>query len=333
VKLADLIDNCKDITKHDQRFARVYLSEMSALLDVLGEGDKRLFQQARQLHDAGLKKLGTEKGVPDYLLPPAPDQGMFEQFANPHFKRTFSDLFTAKDIAEPLLSFDAEKNYNDVITALETHQKQVASIRIHGVVQGYLLKEQLDSQVQASSAQYIRHFAVDQVIDGNAPLPDVIHVLTRHSYCFVSILGDIAGVIDRNGINNPLARMWLYGILTLLEMRLVQLINQHYPQESWQELLSEGRLTKAKLMYQERHRRNLRCELIDCLQLSDKAQILLHHQPTIDALGFSSKKAAKLVIKELESLRNHLAHAQDIAEHNWAQIARLSQRMDEIVRS
>ncbi|MGD8842716.1 MAG: HD domain-containing protein, partial [Gammaproteobacteria bacterium] len=39
VKLADLIDNCQDITRHDPRFARVYLPEMAALLEVLGEGD------------------------------------------------------------------------------------------------------------------------------------------------------------------------------------------------------------------------------------------------------------------------------------------------------
>ncbi|WP_455204100.1 HD domain-containing protein [Kaarinaea lacus] len=333
VKLADLIDNCKDITKHDERFARVYLNEMSALLDVLGDGDHRLFQQARQLHDASLKKLGETKGGSDYLLPSAPDQGVFDQLANPHFKRAFSDLFTAKDIAAPLLSFDADKSAGSVLAALDVHNQQVASVRIHGIVQGYLLKVQLSTGAEDNVAQHIRHFAVDQVVDGNAPLADVIHVLTRYSYCFVSMLGDIAGVIDRNSINNPLARMWLYGILTMLEMRLVQLINQHFPQQSWQAVLSEGRLSKAKQMYQERQRRNLRCDLIDCLQLSDKAQILLHHQPTVDAMGFSSKKAAKLVIKELESLRNHLAHAQDIAEHNWAQIARLSQRMDEIVRS
>jgi len=38
VKLADLIDNCKDITRHDPRFAQVYLEEMDELLDVLSEG-------------------------------------------------------------------------------------------------------------------------------------------------------------------------------------------------------------------------------------------------------------------------------------------------------
>jgi len=31
-------------------------------------------------------------------------------------------------------------------------------------------------------------------------------------------------------------------------------------------------------------------------------------------------------------LRNNLSHAQDIVMHDWAQIARLSQRMEEFAR-
>jgi hypothetical protein len=46
----------------------------------------------------------------------------------------------------------------------------------------------------------------------------------------------------------------------------------------------------------------------------------------------ASKKGAKRAIRELESLRNHLAHAQDIVQHDWAQIARMSMRMEETVR-
>jgi (p)ppGpp synthase/HD superfamily hydrolase len=42
VKLADLIDNCRDICNHDRRFARVYLAEMRDLLGVLDTGDETL---------------------------------------------------------------------------------------------------------------------------------------------------------------------------------------------------------------------------------------------------------------------------------------------------
>jgi (p)ppGpp synthase/HD superfamily hydrolase len=50
VKLADLIDNAVDIAQNDPSFARVFLNEMGALLDVLTKGDAGLLAEARALH-------------------------------------------------------------------------------------------------------------------------------------------------------------------------------------------------------------------------------------------------------------------------------------------
>jgi len=173
---------------------------------------------------------------------------------------------------------------------------------------------------------------VDQVVPGSATFADVIHVLTRHDYCFVTMLGGIAGVVGRDDINKPIVRMWLFGIVTMVEMGMVQLIHERFPNAGWQDVISEGRLQKARDIQAERQRRNQYCELIDCMQFSDKAQILINDEESLERLGFDSKSVAKRSVKELESLRNHLAHAQDIVMHDWAQIARLTRRMEEITR-
>jgi (p)ppGpp synthase/HD superfamily hydrolase len=51
VKLADLIDNSRTITKYDLRFAKVYMEEKRNLLVVLKEGDKGLYSMARKIVD------------------------------------------------------------------------------------------------------------------------------------------------------------------------------------------------------------------------------------------------------------------------------------------
>jgi len=71
--------------------------------------------------------------------------------------------------------------------------------------------------------------------------------------------------------------------------------------------------------------------LIDCLQLSDKAQILMEKPEVLEFFGFESRKTAKRIVKEFESLRNNLAHAQDIVTHDWAAIARIASRLEEAV--
>ena len=146
------------------------------------------------------------------------------------------------------------------------------------------------------------------------------------------MLGEIVGVICRDDINKPMVRMWLFGLITIIETRIVQMIQKNYPNDAWQSVLSKERLLKAQQIQEERQRRNQHCNLIDCLQLSDKARIAIEHPQIIELFGFDSKRSARQVIKNLESLRNNLAHAQDIVTHDWAQIARMSQRMNEMSR-
>lgn len=57
IKLADLIDNTRSIVKHDKEFARVYLAEKALLLEVLTEGDSRLWAHAKQQLTEALKEL------------------------------------------------------------------------------------------------------------------------------------------------------------------------------------------------------------------------------------------------------------------------------------
>lgn len=49
IKLADLIHNSRSITLHDPSFAKVYLLEKRALMDVLKEGDEKLYREAMEI--------------------------------------------------------------------------------------------------------------------------------------------------------------------------------------------------------------------------------------------------------------------------------------------
>lgn len=57
IKLADLLSNTESIVTHDKHFAKVYLREKSALLDVLTKGDKTLHAKAVQALTDGILSL------------------------------------------------------------------------------------------------------------------------------------------------------------------------------------------------------------------------------------------------------------------------------------
>ena len=57
IKLADLISNTTSIAEYDPGFARVYLAEKAAILDVMVDGDRALMLRAREALWAGEKRL------------------------------------------------------------------------------------------------------------------------------------------------------------------------------------------------------------------------------------------------------------------------------------
>jgi len=59
IKLADLISNTKSIVQHDPGFARIYMLEKRALLEVLVDGDPDLYNQAKTIVDDYFGGVGT----------------------------------------------------------------------------------------------------------------------------------------------------------------------------------------------------------------------------------------------------------------------------------
>jgi (p)ppGpp synthase/HD superfamily hydrolase len=58
IKLADLISNTRSIVEHDKEFAKVYIKEKEALLEVLTEGDEYLYEVASDLVKKAKEELG-----------------------------------------------------------------------------------------------------------------------------------------------------------------------------------------------------------------------------------------------------------------------------------
>jgi hypothetical protein len=326
VKLADLIDNCRDICNHDAQFARVYLGEAAALLDVLDTGDERLYRRAQKTLSQCARRIG---------LPNPPQAASADDDWHPPNEptlsqrralRLFTEAFTAREVARSLRSFDVERPAAEIFAALDRFGLEVAGLRRNGVCVGYVHAPRAAAD---GGADLLRPFAPTQLLQGDAPLSEVIRVLTLYDFCFVTSMGDVAGVITRGDMQQPVVRMWLFGIITLMEMELLERIRARWPDGGWTRLLSAGRLDKAQALLGERRRRGQHVDLADCLQLSDKAQILMEDEEERAAFGLYSKGAAKRVIRDLESLRNNLAHAQDIVTHDWPQIARLARRIEE----
>jgi hypothetical protein len=240
----------------------------------------------------------------------------------PAVARVFLEAFTARDIAEPLPSFDADASGDSVRQALKRQRLEFVGIRKRGAIVGCVAVDSLRNGV---CGECLQPFPDADVLPDSAPLLSVLRALHRSPQVFITCFGSVSGTITRNDLQKAPVRMWLFGIVTLIEMRFVDLVDRHCSNEEWTAHVSEGRLAKARELLADRNRRGQSPRLIDCLQFSDKGQLVARIEELRSQTAFPSRRQAETAVKRLEQLRNNLAHAQDIVTADWETIVLLSE--------
>jgi hypothetical protein len=243
-------------------------------------------------------------------------------------RRLFVRTITLRDIAEPLVSFDHGQPSAEVRTFMEQRGYDVVGVRENGVVTGYVLRSELTSETIGA---HRHNFGHDEVLPDSEPLLIAFAALRERRHVFLNILGHVGGIITRGDLQKAPVRLWLFGLLSLLEMQMLRVVRERYPSDSWISLLTDERAAGARRVYEERRRRNEENDLSDCLQLGDKACILLKDPVLFGLSGFESKRALETFFNEVNTLRNALAHANDILNGRWPALADLVTNLETIL--
>jgi hypothetical protein len=241
--------------------------------------------------------------------------------------RLFFKGFTAMDLAEPLVSFDAEADALKVRQFLLDRDFDRVGVREQGLVRGYARREALTT---GCCGEHLVPFGAEgELVPESASLVAVVGALAVHQACFVTLLDQPAAIVTLDDLEKAPMRMFLFGVITLAEMVMTELLRRNYTAGAWQAKLSAGRAEKAAALQAERERRGQRAELIDCLQFGDKGAILSYDKTFQEALGFSSRREVRQAVKELEILRNNLAHTQAIVPDGWRRIVVICGRIEQ----
>jgi hypothetical protein len=242
-------------------------------------------------------------------------------------RRLFVQGFSAIDVAEPLVSFDAGADARTVHDFMAEKDFDLVGLRQDGLVNGYVRREDLTTGI---CQDHMRPFSSDDdLVPDTANLTDVVKSLAINQRCFVTILDRVGAIITLSDMEKPPMRMFLFGIITVGEMLLTEVIRGRYSDGSWQTRISAQRLAKAKELQEERSRRGQKVDLLDCLQYGDKGWILSYDEDIRKALGQESRTSARRAVKELEMLRNNLAHTQEIIPTGWQRIVIACSRLEE----
>jgi len=239
--------------------------------------------------------------------------------------RVFTEGFSVKDIAEPFASFDDTAPAPHVWAAMNERGWEVVGVRKDGLVAGYAKRHELGNGKCGDS---LHAFDSAELVPDAARLPEVAAKLVELPRLFVTSFGQPSGIVTRADLQKPPVRMWLFGVIALIEMGLTRLIQDRFPDGGWQQYLLEGRLAKAESLMEERKRKHQELDLLDCLSLSDKGRIVLWNEDLQTKVGFATRTRGEETLKELETLRYNLAYPQDKIVCEWDAVVKLAAYLD-----
>jgi hypothetical protein len=244
-------------------------------------------------------------------------------------QRLFDGAVTVRDIAESLVSFDAGLPSSEARVVLQRRAFREAGVREGGLITGWV--GVADLAAGGTCGDRVHEFDDDEVTSQDASLAQALEKLARHQRVFVTAFGRVAGIVTWSDFQKPPARMWVFGLVTLVEMALTGMVDTFYPEDSWSKLVTPHRRRKAEEVQAYRQRGHGQVRLVDCLQLSDKGQILLRREDTRRLLGGGSKEAAEKRLRRLVNLRDSLAHAHDIVSADGAAIVEVARAMENVL--
>lgn len=237
-----------------------------------------------------------------------------------HIKNTVSDLkdlfehrITADSIAEEFVAFDRAMPADEARSRLEDLGFDIVGVMTDGRCTGYVDRHELGSGLLGD---YQRSLDALSVVGHDTSLRTTVEKVFADGRVLMHTPDEALGIVTRGDMNKAPVRMWIFALVTLLEMQMLRVIRcLPNPEEFCKKALSLGRLSKAHEIQAERMKNHSDADLLDCLQFADKRTLIdkIRKDSKISAsIGIDVDRNLVTQLKVLERLRNEVAHGNDI---------------------
>lgn len=198
---------------------------------------------------------------------------------------------------------------DDVVIAKNKMLKKdfdVAGICNCNEIYGFIKLKELEG---GKCSNYAKRFKEQNIISSTKPIADIIPQFKNNERFFVkNEENEIDSIITRGDLQKIPVRMFIFGLISLIEMQLTRIIKENLYEE-WFDYINPGRFSILNKTYKDLEKKGTNLDKIDCLQFSDKRDII--KKTFVKDLGYSKSKF-ECLLKKAETIRNNLAHAQPI---------------------
>ncbi len=255
---------------------------------------------------------------------------MPEKHSSSHFE-TVATAFQVADIAQRLAVVPPSYTVQDAFVAItETLAEFPDSnnffclVHDEGKTYGYIAAgfvfdepdEKFDGPEDGPAGEYCTLISPDQIVSRSMPLLELIPLFIQSRFFFVLTRNEITHVVSFDDLDKLPIKLCLFSLIMALEAAMVDLFSGSYKgAETHLKLLPEARYYKALELCQQKYKDKVTPEkIILCTTFVDKQTILLRSPHLFGVLPFESKSKAEHFFKQVENLRNQIAHSDSIIE-------------------
>lgn len=218
---------------------------------------------------------------------------------------------TAQYIAEPLETrtiAQLQSGADEIRRYMEDNNYDVLGVTdaSKGITVGYIDRHDIAN----GSVVTTRSFEPLDIVSDTAPLRAVMSLFREKERVFVLEDTVIRSIITKADLQKQPIRVFIFGLISLLEMHFARLVEKYYSDGSWKERLTTDRLDLAQQVFNSRREGNQETNLLDCLQFADRGSLIRKCDGLSQEL-FSSQTVARRLLRQIEKLRNNLAHAHE----------------------
>ncbi|WP_216830296.1 hypothetical protein [Alkalihalobacterium elongatum] len=253
-----------------------------------------------------------------------------------HFKKSletlreiYSDNLSVPLIAEDLLACPLDGDALEVKQYMEESDFDFYGVESNGKIIGYIVRTELKDGL---ISEYVHPFEMDDLISESTSLIELLQIFKDKNPVFVLEKNQVKKLLTLADLQKQPIRMLVFGLISLLEMNLLELIKKNYPDDGWTQCLSDGRIEKAFEVYEKRKQKNEGLGLIECIQLSDKGTIIRKTPQLLEQLEFQSKKEVDRFFSSIEELRNNTAHSQEYVYDDFNDFLDSITRIEKLLR-
>jgi hypothetical protein len=250
----------------------------------------------------------------------------FNKLSN--LKKLFERHITISAITENFIAFDAKQDAEKCFAYMEENHFDVIGVRQNGHIIGYA---RLSKKDKGLLYEHKASFKRDEILIENTPLTEAVHHLAKTPYIFVKTSNGVVGIVTRADLYKPAIRIWLYGLISILEIHMLELIRKTFPDGEWKTCLSGKRQRKMLNTYEDRRTHNEEIEKIYCTEFCDKRTIIEKSEVAFKATGFKSKAEFSENLKEIEMMRNEIAHSCKVSKTQWKIVSKLCKKIESLI--